>query len=431
MVRQNRYNNIVIVVSLAMLSLLTLNACGKKEVAEETTEVVETLPPETEPAIPLSQTPAETIENRTLPEASEDALGFVLKAWKVAKENNQSMIPLYLMEDTFSPLRKAANTASGSREELTAALGYDNTRNTDYYSSRNYPENFKTYIKVFLDKSVEKAVDISLIGSANVEYLDKGVKSLANIDKQISEAIGVEGYNQLEGEGVINPEETGFVTVTASNYSLYGFNYAFIDDKYDGFKTYVTPEAFKEVTENVDLVKLTYETGENLYLYTNRFGTQGDYVKEYVNSLTADYLKEDLDFSKAQYSSEYNGAEVICPDITAYVSDAHYEKFLNKLGIKQLYASNNKDFDVLINDAEAVPDLHALQSLVDVRLHITSGDLATITNNLPVDNIKKTKKIEADKNSVYILTDSTGEILFMGQIDPDYTIPEAVEEDSK
>ena len=404
--------------------------CGKKEPVVESTEVVEATPPETEPPEPLAQETAPVVENRKLPEAEEDKVGFELSYWKAAKANKQMVAPIYFMEDTLVTLRKATETASESREELNKAFGYDNDRNTNFYSTRTYPESCKTSLMTYLDNTMQSAVDLELLESPKIVFADVTPKGLAALDKTIGEETQQSDFTLLSPEGVINPENVGFITSTVVNYTLYGFNYAFIDDKYDGFMTYVEPTNFKEVTENVDLVKLEYpEDNVNLYIYSNRDGVSGDHVEEYINSLTRDYLKEDLDFTNTEYSEVYNGAKVICPDFTAYLSDAHYEKFLNKLGVKKLYATNNQDLSVLVTDAEAMPDLHAVQSLVDVKFNVTSEDLATIMNTLPQDNIKKTKTIKADKNSVYILTDKDGEILLIGQIDPDYKIPVPVDEE--
>ena len=406
-----------------VIAMSCLTACGKKPVETVPETVAETVP-ETQPLAPLEREKAEVYEDVPLIEADDADRGTDLRMWIASKED---FLPVFILKNNFAILNKSTAPEAKSREEFRYTFGYNNVKDSKFYEEYIYPVSMKTFIMSYLNKAVAKGVNIEPLASTHIALADINAKSFASMDKGIGDALCVPNFTLVGDEGGMNLESESInsemLTVAGMNLELYGFNYARVDGKYDGFTTYLEPSYFKEVTENVDLTMLNYPDDELiLYVYSDRPGVDGSHVDEYIKSLTEEMLEEDLDFSQVS-NPDYNGAKFTSPEFISYIKDNSYEKKLQSIGLNAPYKNTSEDFSPLIVDADVASNLFIAKSMLFAKVVVSFGDYAQLINTLPVDNIHPTKNIIADKNSVYILTDINNEILCIGRINPDYVIP--------
>lgn len=356
---------------------------------------------------------------------------FDLELYKQVMEEDKNLIfSPYSIRDCFSLIYDAVDGTL--REQMDDVLGfrYRNTnlfRKYDQYAKSDPGLNVAN--RVFLSDDFS-LIDKSLFGTDDIEKIpmnDDGVKKINKfVDKNTKNMIP----NMLK-EGSLDgySDEKAFVLVNAIYFNK-SWNFEEKDViwsngiTYPGFGDEIALTDVKELSPNIDLLRLRYEkkkdSEHNCFLYIiceseNNDGKESVY--DFVKDMTVEELDAYLDFSGYDGLSGYHYVDFKVPEFEMS-SEINAKEALMSLGLTEGIKEATDDLSRL--GIDRISDvLHKAHIKVDKRG--TEAAAATAisfeTCALPVEEENIWKHVIADEEFMFILMDQTSNmILFMGQV---------------
>lgn len=369
----------------------------------------------------------------------------------VDKNANYVFSP-YSITDCFSLVYDGVD--GKSKEEIDEILGFKD-RDTKFY--RDYDNQVKFFdgkgIKVankgYINNTYNDEVNKDLLDTNNIDIIAMDDKAADLMNEFISEATE-DKINDLIPKDAIKDDTVAVLINALYMKKSWNFNESEIiwkpnEKTYKGFSGELGTSSVKEVTKDIDVLKLSYDgdidyekmwkiEGQDkieafknqydkneysMYIICNNVDSTEDKVDSFMEELTNDKLNELLNFDEYKGLQGYTSVNFEVPNFKVKCMNSLLNG-LQKLGLKAPFISDTNDFNRLgpvhINDI-----LHG--AYVDVNEKGTEA-AATTAMMMEFDEgaiielrEEVIKEVIADETFVFIIKDDTNNnILFMGRI---------------
>lgn len=413
-------------VGLGLGMSLSLTGCTERTVTNEMNNTVK----EASPSIKdeSERKTADEYVNEKL-NSSEYTISntFDLSLYKKLSDSYKSFcVSPYSIKDCFSIIYPGVS--GDSKDEIDTVLNFDERSYVFYenYDTELSDEHLLVGNKGFINVNREDEVDLEYLNTNNIEFITMDKEGVDSINSFISDST-MNKINDMVSESAVN-ESTLAVLVNAlyfknewkSNYTK--ADVMFNNETVDGFVGDLDVTDVKELTSDVDVMRLQYKTdspSENQYSLYVFDSVNGD------NNAVDNYLKtiKDSDFEKALNFSDYSGLnkyDEVNFEMPEFESDFKVEdmkEILKEIGLEAPF-NNLFDFSDIADNMVIGKVIHATYMKVDHEgtEAAASTAMTMVDNAMRVTEEKKVKEIKVDSDFTYVLKDDTNNvILFIGR----------------